>query len=74
MVCWVNSYQTYMSVSIIFRDGDNCLNRSNESLCRQLEFPCAIYSILVYFVMFSFRVLTLRIYQIILILNKLRPV
>ena len=23
MVCWVNSYQTYMSVSIIFRDGDN---------------------------------------------------
>ena len=43
----------------------------------QWEYSCAIYSILVYFVMFSFRVLTcLRIVSIhiILILNKFRHV
>ena len=26
MVCWDDNYQTYMSVSVTFRDGDNFLH------------------------------------------------
>ena len=60
-----------------FFDRSTCSKRSKESLFSAKKMSCSIYSILVYFIMFSFQVLTcLRIVsiRIILNLNKFRQV
>jgi len=77
--------QTSFPFSILFQlsrifDRSTCSKRSKESLFsakKKRKLPRAIYSILVYFTMFSFQVLTCsRIVsiRIILILNKFRHV
>ena len=71
-------YMVISAKKLVFFDRSTCSKRSKESLFSvKKKLPRAIYSILAYFTMFSFRVLTCsRIVsiRIILILNKFRQV